>query len=146
MTENKTNFRVEEAIGQIEERASKREIEAAKHLQAALNGDTKSKFWLMEGISTSDVPTLLTPALNISFLNQYNAYPTVWRQFAVEETAPDTNPIQYGDFTFDQSRLPTTNDGKPFYIGGLPKVGELDQYPAISFTTTSLNVALDKAG
>lgn len=146
MAENKSSFRVEEAIAKIEDGATKRQIETAKHLAGALEGETKSKFWLMEGITTSDIPTMLTPAINVSFLNQYNALPKVWPSFAREEIAPDTNPIQYGDFYYDQSKLPTTNDGKPFFPGGLPKVGELDQYPAISFGTSSLNVSIDKAG
>ena len=134
---------VEQEIARIEERATKRQIEAAKLLTNALAGDLKAKVMLQEGISSSDIPTVLEPAINVIFLAQYAAEPVVWNQIADEYTADNFGTIRFGDFQVDPSAI-VSNSGEEFIDGGLPRVGEYEEYPAVPFTTTQLDKDFDK--
>lgn len=134
---------VESAIARIEENASKRQIEATKLLSNALAGDVRAKVMLQEGISSSDIPSLLQPAINVMFLAQYAVQPVVWNQIANEYTVNDFGTIRFGDFQIDPSTL-TSSNGEEFIAGGLPVVGEYDEYPAVSFTTTQTDKSIDK--
>lgn len=136
----------EAAIERYNERATPREVEAAKRLTAALEGDLKSKHWLQEGIATSDIPELLTPAVNVRFLAAYAAIPTVWQELAQEFFADDFGQIQWGDFVTDASGLAGNHGGETFVNGGLPRVGEYDEYPAVKFAVEQINASLHKAG
>lgn len=133
---------VEQAIAGIEEKATARQKEATKLLVEALSGDVSAKVRLMEGISTSDIPTLLTPAINVTFLAKYAAQPAVWNQIAEEYMVPSFGEIKFGDFNIDPSALISKN-GEEYVAGGLPVVGEYDEYPAVKFTTTTLNKSID---
>jgi len=129
---------VEQEIAKIEERSTKRQIEAAKLLTNAVAGDLRAKVMLQEGISSSDIPTVLEPAINVIFLAQYAAEQNVWNQIADEYQTDNFGTIRFGDFQVDPSAL-TDNVGEEFIEGGLPKVGEYEEYPAVSFTTTQLD-------
>jgi len=129
---------VEQEIAKIEERSTKRQIEAAKLLTNAMAGDLRAKVMLQEGISSSDIPTVLEPAINVIFLAQYAAEQTVWNQIADEYVTDNFGTIRFGDFQVDPSDL-TDSVGEEFIEGGLPKVGEYEEYPAVSFTTTQLD-------
>jgi len=129
---------VEQEIAKIEERSNKRQIEAAKLLTNALSGDLRAKVMLQEGISSSDIPTVLEPAINVIFLAQYAAEQTVWNQIADEYTADNFGTIRFGDFQVDPSAL-GSHAGEEFIQGGLPAVGEYEEYPAVPFTTTQLD-------
>jgi len=129
---------VEQEIARIEERSTKRQIEAAKLLTNALSGDLRAKVALQEGISSSDIPTVLEPAINVIFLAQYAAEQVVWNQIADEHMADNFGTIRFGDFQVDPSAL-TSNAGEEFISGGLPAVGEYEEYPAVPFTTTQLD-------
>lgn len=129
---------VEQQIAKIEERSSKRQIEAAKLLTNALSGDLRAKVMLQEGISSSDIPTVLEPAINVIFLAQYAAEQVVWNQIADEHTADNFGIIRFGDFQVDPSAL-VSGTGEEFIEGGLPSVGEYEEYPAVAFTTTQLD-------
>jgi len=133
---------VEQEIAKIEERSTKRQIEAAKLLTNAVAGDLRAKVMLQEGISSSDIPTVLEPAINVIFLAQYAAEQNVWDQIADEYQADNFGTIRFGDFQVDPSDL-TSNAGEEFISGGLPKVGEYEEYPAVSFTTTQLDKEFD---
>jgi hypothetical protein len=133
---------IENEIARIEDTASARQKEAAKLLIAASHGDQKAKFALMEGISTSDIPTVLTPAINVIFLAQYAAMPTMWDQIAERYTVDNYGPIRFGDFDVDASSI-VSGGGEEFIAGGLPSVGEYDEYPAVKFTTTQLDKSLE---
>jgi len=130
--------KVQQEIARIEERATKRQIEAAKLLNAALTGDLRAKLTLQEGISSSDIPSVLEPAINVIFLAQYAAEQNVWNQIADEYTADNFGAIRFGDFQVDPSAL-VSNTGEEFIQGGLPSVGEYEEYPAVPFTTTQLD-------
>jgi hypothetical protein len=134
---------VENAIAQIEERSTKRQKEAAKLFFAATSGDLRAKLMLQEGISSSDIPTVLQPTINLTFLAQYAAQPTVWDQIATEYTVDDFGPIKFADFQIDPSTL-TANNGSEYFAGGLPVVGEYDEYPAVKFTASELNRSIDR--
>lgn len=143
---NNKKAMIESAIQRIDENATSRQIEAGKRYFAALEGDLKSKHFLQEGISTSDIPALLQPAINVNFLTRYATAPTVWNQIAEEETFPVLGQLSFGDFDIDASTLPPENDGKTYVNGGLPGVAEYGEYPAATFTTTQLNASLRKNG
>lgn len=134
---------VEQEIARIEERATKRQIEAAKLLTNALSGDLKAKVMLQEGISSSDIPTVLEPAINVIFLAQYAAEPVVWNQIADEYQADNFGTIRFGDFQVDPSAI-VSGSGEEFIDGGLPRVGEYEEYPAVPFMTTQLDKDFDK--
>jgi hypothetical protein len=129
---------VEQEIAKIEERSSKRQIEAAKLLTNALSGDLRAKVMLQEGISSSDIPTVLEPAINVIFLAQYAAEQNVWNQIADEHIEDNFGTIRFGDFQVDASNL-VSETGEEFIAGGLPAVGEYAEYPAVPFTTTQLD-------
>lgn len=141
---------LENAISDIERRSSQRQVEAGEHLFKALQGDLRSKMFLQEGISTSDIPSLLAPSINVLFLAQFADYPVVWNQIAEEFTAPVSaiggQSIEWGGFEFDTSNLLGDHDGDTYVGMGLPGVGEYDEYPAISFTTEDMEAALRKHG
>ncbi len=134
---------VEQEIARIEESATKRQIEAAKLYFAAKTGDLRAKVALQEGISSSDIPTLLQPTVQVEFLAQYAALPAVWNQIADEYTVDDFGPIKFGDFQIDPSSL-LNNNGEEYIDGGLPVVGEYDEYPAVKFATQELNKSIDR--
>ena len=134
---------VENEISRIEECATKRQIEAAKLYFAAKSGDLSARVKLQEGISSSDIPTLLQPTIQVEFLAQYAAMPTVWDQIANEKLVDDFGPIKFGDFQIDASSLGDAN-GDDFVAGGLPVVGEYDEYPAVKFATQELNKSIDR--
>lgn len=134
---------VEQEIARIEERATKRQIEAAKLLTNAMSGDLRAKTMLQEGISSSDIPTVLEPAINVIFLAQYAAEPVVWDQIADTYEAPNFGVIRFGDFQVDPSAL-LDGSGEEFIEGGLPRVGEYEEYPAVPFVTEQLDRDLDK--
>jgi len=134
---------VENAISQIEENTTKRQAEAAKLYFAATSGDVRAKVMLQEGISSSDIPTLLQPAIQVQFLAQYAAIPVAWDQIAQEYTVDNFGPIKFGDFQVDPSSL-IANNGEEFISGGLPVVGEYDEYPAVKFTTSSTDKSIDR--
>jgi len=137
---------IESKIAQIDDKATKRQKEAAKLYFAALEGDLSAKFRLQEGITTSDIPELLTPAFNVQFLAEFAAQPVVWNQISDEFITDSLGEITFGDFQFDTSNLPAVNDGDEYVGSGLPGVGELQEYPAISFVTSSLKESLRKNG
>jgi len=137
---------IENAVGRIEESATKRQIEASKLYVGAKQGDIKAAHKLSEGISTSDIPTLLEPAVNIEFLAKYAQEPTVWDQIADPYESRTLGGISFGDFDFDTSELPPTNDGDAYVGAGLPGVAEYGEYPAVKFTTEQLAAELRKNG
>jgi hypothetical protein len=137
---------VENAIARIEENTTKRQMEAAKLYFAAKEGDVRARVTLQEGISSSDVPTLLQPAINVEFLSKYAVQPVVWNQIADEKQLEFNTEYKFGNFTIDASALKDV-DGSAHTVGGLPVVPEYAEYPAVKFTTSSSSMTLrDKKG
>lgn len=115
---NRKTF-VENAIIAVDRNQTDRQREASKLYFQALAGDQRARFNLMEGISTSDIPELLTPAFNAQFLAEYAAQPIVWDQIADEYIADNLGTIEFGDFSFDTSQLPPVSDGDAYVGAGL---------------------------
>jgi len=145
MTDRK--LMIENAIENINRNASERQIEAGRLYLGALQGDQKAKHALIEGISTSDIPSLLAPAINVQFLANYASQPVVWNEIA--ETvidAPRFGAVEFGGFDFDVDALKGVHDGDEYVGAGLPGVGEYGEYPALGFTTEQLDADLRKNG
>ena len=138
---------IENAIADIDRKASDRQREAGELYLRARTGDRSARFAIAEGISTSDLPALLTPAINVEFLANYAAYPTVWQNI-VDETidSPTLGNVEFGGFDFSTSDLIGDHDGDTFVGMGLPGVGEYGEYPAVNFTTEQLAAELRKNG
>lgn len=145
MTDRK--LMIENAIVDIDRKATDRQREAGKLYLAARSGDQKARHALIEGISTSDIPTLLAPAINVEFLANYADQPVVWNEIA--ETvidAPRFGAVEFAGFDFDVENLKGVNGGEQYVGAGLPGVGEYGEYPALGFTTEQLDAELDKNG
>lgn len=126
---------------------TEKQLEAARLLEAALNGDRKAGFMLAEGISTSDLPVQLTPALNKIALAGYDNEPTIWRSFASKETVQDFGLQEWYGFTgWGDSDVEPENAGTQFISGGLPRVPEYGEYSRLRFEATDKRFRLAKSG
>lgn len=138
---------IERAIDDINRKATPRQREVGELYFRALEGDGKAAERLAEGISTSDVPALLEPATNVTFLAQFADVPIVWDQIAERYDAEALGTIEWGGFDFDTDALKQgVNDGDQFVGAGLPGVAEYGEYPAVKFTTETLEAELRKDG
>ena len=124
---------------------SPRQLEAAKLLEGALRGDRMDKIKLQEGIATSDLPELLVPTLNKVLLEEYEATPKVWDQFATQLVVDDFRPVTFQALKYDDAG--EDNQGDTFREGSLPTVGEYDEYPTAGwFSVTEQTMQVKKAG
>ena len=122
-----------------------RQLEAAKLLEGALRGDRMDKIKLQEGIATSDLPELLVPTLNKILLEEYEATPRVWDQFATRLVVDDFRPVTFQALKYDDAG--EDNQGDTFREGSLPTVGEYDEYPTAGwFSVTEQTMQVKKAG
>lgn len=138
---------IENAIVDIDRKASSRQREAGELYLRARSGDMQAKHKLIEGISTSDLPAMLAPALNVEFLANYANYPTVWQEIVDEVIeSPTLGNIEFGGFDLSTADLLGDHDGDTYVGMGLPGVGEYGEYPAINFTTEQLQAELRKNG
>lgn len=127
---------------------NERQFEAAKILSEALHGDRLAQNKLVEGISTSDYPTLLNPALNQIVLNNYAEQPKIWNQWASKETVDDFRPQEFLQMQWDGTDPdvePRTN-GKDHFPGGLALIPEYGEYPVIRFSASGQNISVEKNG
>lgn len=138
---------IESAIVEIDRTATDRQREASELYLRALTGDMRARHTLQEGISTSDVPDLLAPAINVQFLAQYAEYPVVWDQIVGDViNSPTLGGVEFGDFNFSSEDLIGVHDGEQYTGFGLPGVGEYGEYPAANFETSQLEADLRKNG
>lgn len=112
----------------------------------SLSGDRKSARVLQEAISTSDVPLFLTPAINALFLAEWANSPRVWDQFSDEYVTDRYTNIEWDGIDFSTDDLSGEHDGEDYTGYGLPKVGELSEYPAMNFTTENVPGEIAKYG
>lgn len=138
---------IENAIADLDRKATSRQREAGELYLRARTGDMQAKHKLIEGISTSDLPAMLAPALNVEFLANYADYPTVWQDIVDEVIeSPTLGNIEFGGFDLSTEDLIGDHDGDTYVGMGLPGVGEYGEYPAINFTTEQLQAELRKNG
>ena len=129
----------------MNENITSRQVEAAKLLEGALRGDRNDKLKLQEGISTSDLPIQLAPTINKILLQNYEAQPKVWDQFATRLVVDDFRKQQYLNLRYEDDGK--DNQGDTFRDGSLPTVGEYDEYPTAGwFSVTESDFAVKKAG
>jgi hypothetical protein len=127
------------------ENTTSRQVEAAKLLEGALRGDRRDKLKLQEGISTSDLPIQLAPVINKILLQNYEAAPKVWDQFATRLVVDDFRKQEYLNLRYEDDGM--DNQGDKFRDGSLPTVGEYDEYPTAGwFSVTETDFAVKKAG
>ena len=127
------------------ENITSKQLEAAKLLEGALRGDRKDKLKLQEGISTSDLPVQLAPTINKILLQNYQAAPKVWDQFATRLVVDDFRKQEYLNLRYEDDGM--DNQGDKFREGSLPTVGEYDEYPTAGwFSVTETDFAVKKAG
>jgi hypothetical protein len=121
---------------------------AAEVLQGALSGDKRDQNRLVEGISTSDYPTLLAPALNQILLNEYEAQPVIWDQIASRETVDDFRPEEYLTADWDKTDpdIEAKTAGETHFPGALPRVPEYGEYSRIRFSASGQNLQTKKNG
>jgi len=127
------------------ENITPRQVEAAKILEGAIQGDRTAKLKLQEGISTSDLPVQLAPVINKIMLQNYAAQPKVWDMFASRIVVDDFRPVQYMNLAYEDEGL--DNAGDTFRPGSLPTVGEYDEYPTAGwFSFSEAEFKVKKAG
>lgn len=103
---------------------------------------------LKEGLSTSDIPSLLSPSLSALSLANYAEAPKIWRQFASQETLPDFEKQDYRSFVPDWSDkdVEPSTAGDRFITGGLPTVPEYGEYSRLAFEAIGKELSLKKSG
>jgi hypothetical protein len=122
-----------------------RQVEAAKILEGAIQGDRAAKLKLQEGIATSDLPVQLAPVINKIMLQNYAEEPKVWSAFAQRLVVDDFRPVQYMNMAYEDEGL--DNAGDTFRPGSLPTVNEYDEYPTAGwFTFSEAEFKVKKAG
>lgn len=123
-----------------------KQIQAAKWLTEALAGNAESKHKLAEGISTSDIPVQLTPALSYIALQAYEEVVRIWPKFAGKETVPDFESNPYYRFEWSDDDIEASNAGTKFIQGGLPRIPEYGEYPVLRFNASDLTIKTAKSG
>lgn len=125
---------------------NKKQLEAAKLLEGALQGDTRSVSALVEGISTSDIPVQLTPTLSRIALNNYNTVEKVWTDWASRYTVDnfESNPMY--NFEWGDDVVERNTGGKNFVSGSLPHIPEYDEYPVLNLQAAEKTIQTRKSG
>lgn len=138
---------IENAIEGLQSKATQRQLEAGRDLMKALSGDRAAGRKLAEAISTSDIPSFMTPAVNAIFLAEFAETPTMWDTIADEYRTDRFQNIEWYGFDFDTSNLDDQIlDGETYTGYGLPGVAELGEYPAAKFSTETVEGELRKFG
>jgi hypothetical protein len=129
-------------------RLTEKHVEAAKILHEALNGDKRAQNLLVEGISTSDYPVLLAPALNKILLAEYAEQPLIWNKIASRETVDDFREQEYmiSDFDHTDPDITPTTAGEKHFPGALPRVPEYGEYQRIRFAASGQSLKTKKNG
>jgi hypothetical protein len=111
-----------------------------------MKGDLKAGRKLVETVSTSDVPLFLTPAVNALFLAQFANAPSVYDQFTETYTTDRFKNIEWDSLEFSTDDLVGVHDGEEYNGYGLPRVGELSEYPRVNFQTENVPGEMSKYG
>lgn len=129
-------------------RLSEKQVEAAKILSEALHGDRAAQNRLVEGISTSDYPVLLAPALNKILLSEYERQPLIWTKIAQRETVDDFRPQDFLTSEFDETDpdIEPSTAGETHFPGALARVPEYGEYPRIRFSASGMSLQTKKNG
>lgn len=145
MTINRKHI-AESAVERINRNLTENEKHFGKLLMEALKGDRQAARTLQEAISTSDVPLFLTPAVNALFLAEWANAPRQWDTFTDEYITDRYTNIVWDGIEFNSEDLIGAHDGEDYTGYGLPKVGELSEYPAQNFATETVPGEIGKYG
>src|SRR5690625_5367032 len=115
---------------------TKKQLEAARLFEGALNGDIRASNALVEGISTSDIPVQLSPTFQKIALNEYEGVEKIWTQWASREVVDNFESQHYYDFTWGDVTVETSTSGKDFVYGTFSHSPVYYAYP--TFTMTSV--------
>lgn len=126
---------------------TKRQFQAAKLLHAAEQGDPRAQFYLSESVSQSDLIKQLEPTLGRRLVSAYNEVASVKEKFTSRQTVSGLNRDEtFESLFFDQSLTPDRNMGERFIPGGLPRVGNRELYPQLSFQGTEKKLRVAQLG
>ena len=123
-----------------------KQVQAAKWLKEALEGNVDSKHKLAEGISTSDIPVQLTPTLSYIALGAYNEVIGIWPDFASREVVQDFQSNPYMSFEFGDEDIEAATAGIRHIEGGLANIPEYDEYPVLRLTASEFSISTRKNG
>lgn len=132
-------------------------VKAGELLLEAINGDTLAQnkfsealltgFKVKEGVSSSDLPTILSPSLSQIALADYADQAKIWNLFASREVLPDFERSEYFSLTpFGDEDVEPATAGDTFYTGGLPTVPEYGEYSRLRFDAAGKGLRLKKGG
>lgn len=128
------------------EKITKRQYEAAMLFREALDGNRRAQDKFFEAITTSDLPSQLTPSLNKIMLAEYANYSPVWNQYASRMVLDDFRATDIVGLTFNTDDIERVSNGETYIDNTLPSIGELGAYPTIAFAATGVQVRLGKSG
>jgi hypothetical protein len=114
-------------MSKITDFRTKDQVRMGLLLEGTLNGDRADKNAFFEALTTSDLPTLLEPAINRKVRETYEGIPSTWDKVANKELVDDFRLQEVVRTVFGDGTILPTNVGKSFYAGGLPKIGELGE-------------------
>lgn len=125
---------------------TKKQLEAARLFEGALNGDIRASNALVEGISTSDIPVQLSPTFQKIALNEYEGVEKIWTQWASREVVDNFESQPYYDFTWGDETVEPSTAGKDFVSGSLPHIPEYDEYPTLTLAASDRTLQTRKGG
>lgn len=125
---------------------NKRQYELACLMEGALEGDKRDTDKFFEAMTTSDHPALLVPAINKRVQDEAAAIPSRWREVASTQLVDDFRLQEIVRPRMTDGNILPKNVGKTFVEGGLPKIGELGEYPTISMDATGYQFRIAKSG
>lgn len=132
-------------------------VKAGELLLEAIHGDVLAQhkfaealmfgFKAKEGVSSSDLPTILSPSLSQIALADYAEQPKIWSAWAAREILPDFEKSEFYSLTpFGDEDVEPSTAGDTFYSGGLPTVPEYDEYARLRFEAAGKDIRLKKGG
>jgi hypothetical protein len=133
-------------MSKITDFRTKDQVRMGLLLEGTLNGDRADKNAFFEALTTSDLPTLLEPAINRKVRETYEGIPSTWDKVANKELVDDFRLQEVVRTVFGDGTILPTNVGKSFYAGGLPKIGELGEYPMLSLSASGISYKIGKSG
>lgn len=107
-------------------------LEARQLFQRAMDGNLRARAELMESLTTSDFPILLSAAYGRELQSEYAGITPVWQSFARRLTVPD----------FRARKLVDIMGGR----GALERVKEAAEYPARSASESEREFSVQKYG
>lgn len=131
--------------------------EVSKLVDEALAGDYKAQANIKseilaldaaEALSTSDFPAALRSITARAFLGEYEQIPSVYPQYTRQYNVSNLKEQSFYSLAASSDSLPDENAGSGInkMPGGLARVPELTEYPAITFQASETSFSAQKYG